>query len=249
MNQQLQATVTEGAHALWSEHGLRLHLVDSRGWWVDTELVRFDAAGGAVWYGDKGASRFHPGQEVEVQAVSMSLEVDLSAFIEVTSCSEIGDGWRYDFNWVDPERIFNALPVRVRHLLNRRGAVRVEPMERVLIDLSFDQLELSVEGRLEDISVTGMSVVLRANEAESIPPQLKQANGLQVTCDLMLPESAQSLHLVGVVRDCQIGSEDRIRLAVGFTGKKRVAQESLIVRYVMRRQREDLQALQELQAS
>jgi hypothetical protein len=144
------------------------------------------------------------------------------------------------FRFVDPEALMETLTGSFQSLFNARGAerVRAQPHEPITVALCFFERsgeEERFDGKLDDISATGLSVEL---PVEVYPDAVTE--GAVVRLVVRLPGTNAELPLTGIVRDC-VPLGDRWRVGIEFDpgAPNFEASQADIVAYVERRRAEE----------
>ena len=227
---------------LLNQHGIRVYLADSQGWWVEGTVIALTASGTRLWLTDMGA-RYSAPQEVNLYLTSSVHEIELYAGSHVLNWCEVDGGWIYEFRWANPGSLIAGFPKEIQRMLNRRDAFRVEPGMLVAVEVMCGETFSAQTGTLDDISPTGISVLV-----PSLPFGKEDRDDPRPVCyRFSLPGENRDINLKAKVVEV-LEVEEGYRLSCRFDLAntplfRRV--ESAIHQFVMRQQRDNLRTRRE----
>ena len=175
------------------------------------------------------------GETAELVFTTQRLKTPLVIAARVQNRIEQHDSCRYGFLFLEGQLRDVDLSSDLRALFNRRKAVRVRPDPQSPINVELQALQggLRVEGRLEDISASGVRIRLE-RQADSTLTAIST-----VTTSFSLPDCGV-VSLTGHIRNRQL-VEGSLSYGIEFDPELTdnfVSQQEIVVRFVMQRQRE-----------
>ena len=236
MHDPLEARLTDTIGPVTRKQGVRID-VDLPGEGVFTgKLLVVGPRGAEVSFGPGKLPSMDIGAELTLNVRASSLRHPLHVTATVNSRSDEDGTRRYGFSFVDdePEEVRNPALVS---LYNRREAFRVRPdvATAPMVTLRAVEGDRRATGRLLDVSVTGIAVLLPVDVAATMD------DDAGFDFDLSLP-NGPTLALSAILRnriETRGGVRCGLTLDLERTQRFEDRQES-ILQWVMRRQREIL---------
>ena len=169
---------------------------------------------------------FEQERSVQVQAV-------------VRTQTEMDGFWQFGFAFVSPSAIRATLPPGLVRSFNERAAFRVAPNVPVLVELQISDLGFHTSGRMCDLSVGGLGVIVDDGAGKQLAP------GLVVSTEFTLPGQDRSLELEALIRNRRTLKQGAVCIGLCFdrtASSDFVAQLRNVSTFVMTRQRQWLRA-------
>ena len=174
------------------------------------------------------------GQEVQIQLTSQRSKHSLVFSAQVRNRREEQGARRYGFCFTDPEQVESQLPPDLHKLFNRRTMCRLEPGKDPCIQIVLSDGDTRrVEGRLVEISGTGMVVVIPARVDGTL------IDSVQVNLSFRLPGCPHPLSLLGTIRTRSFvnGDQRQVQYGIEFNLRSEHAlrQQEIIINFIMKR--------------
>lgn len=147
------------------------------------------------------------------------------------------DGFRqFGFTFLAPAAIRAKLPPGLLRFFNERAAFRVAPDGPVPVELKILMLDLHAPGRLRDISVDGLGVVVDEGAGKELAP------GLEVSAEFTLPGQDRPVICEALIRNRTALKKGAVLIGLRVNQKGSLDFVSRhVTEYVMTCQRERLQ--------
>ncbi len=171
----------------------------------------------------------------------LHLEQERSVQVEalVRTETQMDGFWQFGFAFVAPSAIRAKLPAGLLRSFNKRAAFRVDPDVPVPVELKNSDRDFQASGRLRDISVDGLGVVVDTVSGQHLAP------GLDVSAEFTLPGQEQTLRFEALICNRRTLKQGAVLIGLRIDRKASadcVVQIRNVTEFVMTRQREWLQA-------
>ncbi len=215
---------------------------------IPGQLIDVSASGAGAVFEPPDPPNLAVGQDIDLVFTSDTFNgsVTVAARVQHRTEDKDNDGSRrFGFRFLEPQQLNARLPAAARRLFNRRQTVRVAPDQYQPVGVTIepcvagsDELQLPVDVRLLNISVSGIAV--------SLEPTLETAFAATTRINLVvkLPTVRRALELVGDIRYRRLIGQ-RIHYGIQFNADETERfdrMQDIIGKYVNRRQLDYLRA-------
>lgn len=160
---------------------------------VEGKLVDISSRGAALVFHSSVDPRLVVGDEVELAFCVPGSSAELRTTANVRVVAKPEDFVRYGFEFGDFKNFDGKIPPILRAVFNRRRAPRVTPEATVVVGIA--TVNTSIEGKLVDLSVCGLSVEIPFHAAGGFDC------GTGVELSFTFPARQQAVRIAGTVRD------------------------------------------------
>ena len=186
------------------------------------------------------------GTLVDLQLSGPSLAEPLAATSLVRHRAEAPGGWVYGFEFLEPGALRQRLPEELQRLFEENRSVRVEPdpARPVQVALATEHTTYPCAAHLNDLSRTGLSVLL------SSLPQESWAVPERVSLSFRLPGKNEPLTFQGTVR-YRLLLPEGVRLVIAFDPQHTrdfEEKQQRVIAYIVERQRSLVNQVLQLQS-
>ena len=180
---------------------------------------------------------------VSGEKVTLVIHFDEARSVEaeaiVRTETEMAGFRQFGFAFLAPSAIRAKLPAGLLRSFNERAAFRIEPDTPVPVELEAADLGVRASGRIHDLSVDGLGVVVDDGAGIQLTP------GLDVTAEFTLPGQDRPLTCEALICNRRTLRRGAVLIGARFDRERSsdvASQVRSVTDYVMTRQREWLQA-------
>ena len=204
------------------------------------EVLDLSLTGCVVWFAIEQSPRFFIGEKV-----ALSVDGDRAGAVRVLATvrarTELDGFRRFEFAFEISSALRARLSVGLLRSFNERKAVRVEPGVTVLVTLQIPSRGFQTTGRMRDVSVDGVGVVIDFESERTL------SRVLQVGVEFTLPDGGRPMRLEASIRNrSRLDDGHGVYIGLCFDPQTSSADfvcQRKLTEFVMARQRELLQVL------